>query len=94
MASAELARAHIDIDLAREDQLLVTAQVGDDFAQSPQLDPRDHLMLDRRAAILQFAGRVIGRVDRHGSRDRRLDRAAAADRPPAILDPAQKFLLK
>ena len=94
VAGAELAGPHIDIDLARKHQLLVTTQIGDDFPQSPQLDPGDHLMLDSRAAILQFAGPVVGRVNRHCSRDRRLDRAATADRPPAIFDPAQKFLLK
>ena len=93
-ARTELADAHVDADLAGEHELLVAVQIGDDLAQASQLSAGDHPVLDGRAAILQLAGSVLGRVDGDRAGERRLDRAAPADRPATVLDAAQELLLE
>ena len=60
VASAELACAHVDADLACEDELLISAEVADHLAQLPQLGHGDHPLLDGGGSILEVGDAVLG----------------------------------
>lgn len=94
MTGAELARFHVEEHLAAEHELLVAAEVGDHLAQSRDLGPCQHLSLDGGGAVLELLAAVGRRVNRHGASERGLDRAATADRTPAVIDPALEAQLQ
>ena len=73
---------------------MIAREIGHRFAHPPHLAAHEHLALDGCTSILQIGEVVVRAFHRYRVRDRRFDRAAAADRPAAVLDPAAELLLE